>query len=541
MACGQPEWPQVTSLSDRVDGGRQLNIRPIAQQLCDVPAEWHDRILYKTAKGDLRYSEARARMLAVAAWLQQEHSLAAGHRVAVCLPKTLETLCLLYGVLAAGACFAPLQFNGPPDRLHRQLASIEPHLLLTTSRMKRKLEAEAGAPRLPPTVCIEMTDEGRGLADLVRGITPLPRPAPVDPKALAALYFTSGSTGEPKGIMVSYGGMAGTVAALAAGDAVSGNDRMISLIPLQYAASLQIFCPLIGGCSLRLVTDEEAMFPDRIATILQQERVSVWITAATALRLLVESEPLKGTRLDAMRLVIFFGERLPVPALRAAMQVMPNAVFENAYGASEAFRIMLYRASRPLPEGLDMIPLGRPTETYDLTLRNAEGQPVPDGEVGEICVVGDTVMMGYWKKPELTEASRIQGAAQSYRTGDLARLGDDGNYHLVGRADYRIKLRGHRFDLGEVEAALKAHPAVRDAVAIVLEAGPFKERVFAAVLAEKDDKLGAALKSLCAKRLPVFARPARIMLLNRFPQLPSGKIDRKALQTLGARPIAPKA
>ena len=141
MACGQPEWPQVTSLSDRVDGGRQLNIRPIAQQLCDVPAEWHDRILYKTAKGDLRYSEARARMLAVAAWLQQEHSLAAGHRVAVCLPKTLETLCLLYGVLAAGACFAPLQFNGPPDRLHRQLASIEPHLLLTTSRMKRKLEA----------------------------------------------------------------------------------------------------------------------------------------------------------------------------------------------------------------------------------------------------------------------------------------------------------------------------------------------------------------------------------------------------------------
>ena len=513
-------------------------MRPIAQQLFDVPFEWHDRILYSTATGRLTYSEVRTQMLAVAAWLQQNHAVSAGHRLAICLPKSLESVCLLYGVLAAGACIVPVPFNSPPDRLHRQLASIEPRLLLTTSAMTRKLEAQSGLAPLPPTVCIETTGDGHGLDALVRGIAPLPQPVAVDPEKLAAIYFTSGSTGEPKGIMLSFAGMAGTVAALAAGDRISGNDRMISLISLHYAASLQIFYPLIGGCSIRLMTDEEAMFPGLVAAVLRQERVTLWLTTATALRLLVEEKSLEGSELGAMRLVRFFGERMSMPALRMAMRIMPTAVFENVYGASEAFSIMTYRLPRPLPEDPDMLPLGRPTGIYEQTLCNAAGDPVPDGDVGEVCLVGDIVMMGYWKEPELTAASRIRGISRSYRTGDLARLGDDGNYHFVGRADHQIKLRGHRFDLGEIEAALKIHPLVRDAIAIVLEAGPLRERVLAVVLAPAADELVAELMALCARRLPVFARPARIIVLDRFPLLPSGKIDRKALEVLGVGQIA---
>jgi len=509
-------------------------MRPIAQQLFEIPPEWHERALYRTGKGSLTYAEVRAQMLAAAAWLRQSHGIAAGQRVAICLPKSLETVCLLYGVLAAGACFVPLQFNGPPDRLLKQLARLEPHLLVTTRMMAQKLETGPGKASLPLTACIEMADDGHGLDRLIQGISPLSQPMTPDPEDLAAIYFTSGSTGEPKGIMVSFGGMAGTVKALAVID-MTGDDRMINLTPLQYASSMQLFYPLVGGCSIRLMTDEEAMFPDAIAAVLRQERITLWEGTATVLRLLVESNAAKGAEFDAIRRVKFVGERLPMTTLRKAMRTMPNAEFENAYGASEAFRILVYPVPRPLPDNLQMLPLGRPAAAYELTLRDAAEEPVPDGEVGEICVVGDNVMMGYWKEPELTAASRIRGIARSYRTGDLARLGEDGNYHFVGRADHRIKLRGHRFDLGEIEAALRTHPAVRDAVAIVLQAGPLKDRVFAAVLAAKSDKLGPELKALCAKRLPVFARPAGILRLDRFPQLPSGKIDRAALQALGAK------
>jgi amino acid adenylation domain-containing protein len=506
----------------------------IAQQLFDIPPEWHDRVLYRTAKGSFTYAQVRSQMLAAAAWLQQSHGVAAGQRVAICLPKSLETVCLFYGVLAAGACFVPLQFNGPLDRLLKQLARLEPQLLVTTRMMAQKLGAGPGTAPLPPTVCIEMTDDGRGLDRLVQGISPLSKPIPVDPGDLAAIYFTSGSTGEPKGIMVSFGGMAGTVKALAVVD-MTGDDRMINLTPLQYASSMQLFYPLVGGCSIRLMTDEEAMFPDAIAAVLRQERITRWEGTAPVLRLLVESDAAKGAEFEAIRRVKFVGERLPMTTLQKAMRIMPKAEFENAYGASEAFRILVYPVPRPLPENLQTLPLGRPTEAYEMTLRNAAGDPVPEGEVGEICVVGDNVMMGYWKEPELTAASRIPGIAKSYRTGDLARLGEDGHYHFVGRADHRIKLRGHRFDLGEIEAALKSHPAVHDAVAIVLQAGPQKDRVLAVVVAAKDDKLLVELKAICAKRLPVFARPAGILRLDKFPQLPSGKVDRKALQTLGAK------
>jgi amino acid adenylation domain-containing protein len=509
-------------------------MRSIAQQLFDIPHEWHDRVLYRTGKGSLTYAEVRAQMLLAAAWLQQLHGVSAGQRVAICLPKSLETVCLFYGVLAAGACFVPLQFNGPPDRLRQQLARLEPQLLVTTRMMAQKFQKQSGTAPLPPTVSIEMTDDGHGLDRLLHGISPLSQPTPVDPGDLAAIYFTSGSTGEPKGIMVSFGGMAGTVKALAVVD-MTGDDRMINLTPLQYASSMQLFYPLAGGCSIRIMTDEEAMFPDAIAAVLRQERITLWEGTATVLRLLVESDAGKGAEFDAIRRVKFVGERLPMTTLQKAMRTMPKAEFENAYGASEAFRILVYPVPRPLPDDLQMLPLGRPAAAYELTLRNAAGAPVPDGEVGEICVVGDNVMMGYWKEPELTAASRIPGIAKSYRTGDLARLGEDGYYHFVGRADHRIKLRGHRFDLGEIEAALKSHPAVRDAVAIVLQAGPQKDRIFAAVLAAKSDKLGPELKALCAKRLPAFARPAGILRLDTFPQLPSGKVDRKALQALGVK------
>jgi amino acid adenylation domain-containing protein len=514
---------------------------PIARQLFEIPVAWEDRVLFSAAEGHLSYSETRARMLAAAAWLQQAHSVAPGDRVALCLPKNLGTVCLIFGVMAAAACMVPLQFNGPPERIRAQLASIRPHLFVTTRAMQRQLEVQPGHAPLPPTFCIDGPDVAAALERLIQGIAPLRRPVPPDPDALAGIYFTSGSTGEPKGIMLSVAGMAGTIAAFAAGDVISSDDRMLGVIALHYSSSLQMFYPLHGGSRMHLLADEDSMFPDLVVAVLRRERTTLWSSTATALRLLAEEASRGGAPLDAIRLVRFFGERMPMPALRAAMQIMPNAAFENVYGASEAFSMMTYRVPRPLPATLDLLPLGRPTGLYRQILCDADGNPVPEGEAGEVCVIGDTVMAGYWNDPELTEASRLPGVAHSFRTGDLARLGEDGNHHFVGRADHQIKLRGHRFDLGEIEAALKSHSCVRDAVAFVPADGPWHGRVLAAVLASREQTHVGELMALCARRLPTFARPAAIVVLDEFPQLSSGKVDRRALATLAAAPIVAKA
>jgi acyl-coenzyme A synthetase/AMP-(fatty) acid ligase len=266
--------------------------------------------------------------------------------------------------------------------------------------------------------------------------------------------------------------------------------------------------------------------------VIERERVTVWSSTATAIRLLLEQGEFERRDLGAVRLVEFYGERLSVAVLKRLMEALPRAVFVNMYGATEAYVIFNFVVPRPLPDDIDALPLGVPVGGFVVTLLDERGEEVRPGEVGEICVTGTRTLSGYWDNPELTEAKRVDGAAGSYRTGDLGFVGADGLFHLIGRRDYMIKARGHRFDLGEIEAALKAHPEVRDAVAFSLSPLDGEPEIRAAVLARSGNRLDSELRQLCAERLPAFARPVAVTQLEQFPRLSTGKIDRQALKVL---------
>jgi amino acid adenylation domain-containing protein len=469
-------------------------------------------------------------MLKIASWLRRQHGIGPGSRVVLCLPTGLLAAQLVLGVLAAGASYMPLQFNGPADRLDAMLASFEPHLLITTQEMASKLNRRPGAAK--PVSVVTIDPVGGQLAEILGAVAPLPRPVAVDPKSLAAVYFTSGSTGEPKGVMFSHDSMAAALSATMTRAALRETDRFISVTALHYAASLKLFNPITAGCQSYVATDEEAMFPEQLAEIMEKEGTTVWHATATQLRQLVDSGQLKAHGLRALRSVRLVGDRMPAASLRAAMDLLPQASFQNRYGASEAFAILAYDLPQSLPDDFDELPLGTPTGCYEPSLRDEEGNEVPPGETGEICAIGPAVLVGYWKQPELTAAVRVRGMPHSYRTGDLARLDSDGNYRFVGRRDHQVKILGHRFELGEIETVLKAHPAVRDAVAFAVSDDNGNQQVRACVLSGREDDLGAELKAICARKLPAFARPAHIVVLGRFPQLASGKVDRMSLQRL---------
>jgi acyl-coenzyme A synthetase/AMP-(fatty) acid ligase len=204
---------------------------------------------------------------------------------------------------------------------------------------------------------------------------------------------------------------------------------------------------------------------------METERTTVWSASATALRLLAEFGGLERRDLRCLRRVEMYGERMPMAALRTAMAALPGTAFHNLYAASEAFDMIEYEVPRPLPAGMDTLPLGRPSVTYQLSLRDEEGCLVEPGETGEICVVGAAVTVGYWGDPALSKAKRLGDVGDSYRTGDLARLDPDGLYYLVGRRDHVVKLRGHRFDLGEIEAAARGEPGRRRPKRVARSAG----------------------------------------------------------------------
>ncbi len=513
-------------------------VNSVPYRLANLPPDWLDRSIYAAAGGRLTFGDLRDNALRFGGWLSHAASVRSGDLVAVCLPKSLASVQAIYGILAAGAVYVPLQYQGPPARLRAILDSLQARLLLTTGEMAGRLALEGDARPMPPLHRIEADASHEDLERLWRGLPALSRTAAVDDDDLAAIYFTSGSTGEPKGVMWSHRSMAASIAAMPRLGRLSERDRLIGVAGLHYSASAEIFFPLVSGGMTYLLSDREAMFADRIAEILEHERTTVWSASATALRLLVESAGFDRRDLSALRRVDFYGERMSFPALRQAMAALPRAEFHNLYAASEAFYMIEFAVPRPLPDQLTALPLGRPSSIYELSLRAEDGSEVMPGETGEICVVGPSVMMGYWQDPDLTQAKRVHGRRDSYRTGDLAFLAEDGFLHFVGRKDHVVKLRGHRFDLGEIEAALKAHPAVRDAVAFpTASAGKIGElKIGAAVLSDAlaaaGGDLASELRRHCLTRLPAMARPARILVLERFPTLSSGKIDRRALEAL---------
>src|SRR5258706_9697216 len=179
---------------------------------------------------------------------------------------------------------------------------------------------------------------------------------------------------------------------------------------------------------------------------------------------------------------------------------------------------------------MEELPLGRPGARYRLSLRGDDNREVAPGERGEICVIGSVVTLGYWKDPALTAAKRLDGLPDSFRTGDLGRLGNDGLLHWVGRLDQVVKVRGHRVDLGEVEAVLRAHAGVRECAAFAIAGGDGQLEIRVAVLPLGGDDLDGDLRILCIKRLPAHARPTSFLAVPSFPLLPTGKVDRQALR-----------
>ncbi|HUQ37380.1 MAG TPA: AMP-binding protein [Aestuariivirga sp.] len=495
----------------------------IVERLFNIPRTWHERNLYFARDSQVTYGQARQTMLQIAALLIKQYGIKPGGQVALCLPMGMTAAHFVLGVLAAGAAFIPLQFNGPPDRLSEILADSECLHLITTPALASKLVGTKSTKGSIKIIVIEPSFSS--LAQLLEQTVGLNHPVLREPHELAAVFFTSGSTGQPKGVMMSRHSMSETSFMMAPSVPLRGDDRIIMLAPLHYASALGLFYPLPVGCSTYVASEEEAMFPQKIAEILERFKITVWIAAASRLRHLVESGELGLRNLTQLRYIEFFGEPIPIETLRTTAKYLPHAVLQNTYGASEAFWMSLFTVPAGLITDLEILPIGKPLSKYKFGLYDDAGKAVGEGEIGEICVVGPVAITGYWKRADLTESSRLNGIPNSYRTGDLARLGDDGNYYFAGRRDHQVKVRGHRFELGEIEATLRLHESVRDAVAFVIN-----DEISACISAENQAGLLSHVKLICSKRLPVFARPKRIFVFREFPHLASGKVDRLKLR-----------
>lgn len=455
--------------------------------------------------------------------------------VALCLDRSPAMLVALLAIHKAGAAYLPLDPDYPAERLAFMLADSGARLLLTSSA--RQAALPAGAARV---VCVDRVQAE---------VAALPASPPaVDARDddLAYMIYTSGSTGQPKGVLVEQRSLLNHVLMAGEAYALGPADRVLQFAALSWDTSVEeIFPALAHGATL--VLRSPAMLASAAAFVehCQAQRVTVLVLATALWHELVASVDASGwARLaETVRLVNFGGERALPDRVSAWQRLAPAHVrLVNTYGASEATAVSTLAELNGFDAGAGEVPVGRPVANVQAYVLDDHQRLVPPGAPGELYLGGLGVARGYHNQPALTASRFLPNpfdptpGARLYRTGDVARLRADGQLEVRGRADRQVKVRGYRLEPGEIEAALRAHPDLKDAAVVALNDGDTNTLLAYVVARDAESELSqAALRAWVLARLPAYMVPAAFVTLPALPLSPNGKLD------LAALPRAPQA
>uniref|UniRef100_A0AAU1ID96 Amino acid adenylation domain-containing protein n=1 Tax=Streptomyces sp. NBC_00180 TaxID=2903632 RepID=A0AAU1ID96_9ACTN len=459
--------------------------------------------------------------------------------VALCLRRGPGLVAAILAVLKAGAAYVPLDPEYPAERLGLLLRDAAPPIVISDAELVGRL------PLAPGTARILLDADRRELESL-----PATRPAvPVTSRDLAYVIFTSGSTGTPKGIALEHRGVVNNLLDLNRSYGIGPGDAVLALSSPSFDMSVyETLGVLAAGGTIVLPDPAAAKDPAHWADLIERHGVSVWNSAPALLDLLLDQlEHASGPALPGLRAAFLGGDWIPVTQPDRLRAFAPGMAFAALGGATEAsIHSVEYRVGRVAP-GWTKLPYGRPMANQRTYILDPADQLVPVGVPGELHLGGTGLARGYLNRPELTAEKFVDVELEPgrterlYRTGDLARYRPDGTIELLGRTDFRIKLNGLRIEPGEVESALREHPGVREAVVVARQAAG-SARLTGYVVPEDGAILDtAALRAALGGVLPPHCVPAELVVLDRLPLSPNGKVDRKALPAPQAPSAAPAA
>jgi amino acid adenylation domain-containing protein len=443
--------------------------------------------------------------------------------VGLWMERSLEMVVALLGILKAGGAYAPFDLMAPPDRIAFMLRDARVDVLLTQKRMLTRLPAHGAR-----AICLDADREDMA----TQPDTQLPDAAAGD--SLAYIMYTSGSTGEPKGVAVTHRGVVRLVRAT--DYAHLGPDEVIlQLAPLSFDAStFEIWGALLNGGRLA-VPPPDMVSVDELGALLRQHRVTtLWLTAGFFHQVVDQRLEV----LHPLHQLLAGGDVLSAPHVRRVLAALPGLRLINGYGPTEGTTFTC--CHRIVGEsGLERsVPIGRPIANTRVYVLDRHRQPVPIGVPGELWIAGDGLARGYVDRSELTAerfvTQRFSDGIEErlYRSGDVVRWLADGTLEFLGRRDTQVKLRGFRVELGEVESALAQHPHVRD-VAVVVRPDPAGEKRLVAYVVPDGSLTPRDLREFLRSKLPEYMVPSAFVLLERLPLTPNGKVDRTGLPDTG--------
>ena len=439
--------------------------------------------------------------------------------VGVAMARTEALVVTLLAILKAGGAYVPLDPNYPKERLTLVIGDSRMRIVVTTEESRVQLPLD-----LSDLTVINAEDPTIG------SVSSAPVKSSATSDHLAYVIYTSGSTGKPKGVMLEHRNAVNffTGMDLAIGSdpgvwlAVTSISFDISVLELLWTLTRGFTVVLDAGRGPGFIADQIARYG---VTHLQ-------MTPSLAMMLTLDSRAYAA--LASLRTMLLGGEAVPASLINLLRKVFKGDIY-NMYGPTET---TVWSTTYLIGEIGSSISIGRPIANTQVFLLDDTLHPVPVGEIGELFIGGDSVARGYWKRPELTAERFITlpslSTTRLYRTGDLARFLPDGNIEYLGRkADYQIKLRGHRIEPGEIEAFLEQCRGVRQAVVVLREDREGDKRLVAYLVASAGSpESPAELRATLASKVPDYMVPSAFVFLPSFPLTDNGKIDRKALLKL---------
>ena len=514
----------------------------------DVP----DGTAVKSKSGKLSYSELDQTTERLAATLK-EVGLKKGDRVGIYVPKSLASIVSIYSILKAGGTYVPLDPDAPAERLAYISRDCGIRTLLTCSQKTKGVDDIVTKQSPIETVILVDCDgssRGRGTwtpaiphlkaigwNEAVSETKPLPQEDSVETDTAYILY-TSGSTGVPKGVMISHRNSLAFVEWAADLVGLNANDVVACHAPIHFDIStFSIYSACKAGASTWMVPDMASTFPIELSKLIESERVTVWYSVPSVLTFLVLYGNLQERELSRLRTIIFAGEVFPTKFLRQLISILPQARFLNWYGPTETNVCMSYEVKALSPDVAAPVPIGKACANTEVFALTSDGKVVKaPGESGELYARGPTVMQGYWNDPQKTAKVLVRNPLNPnfeekvVRTGDIVTLDPDGNYLYLGRQDGMIKTRGYRVELGEIEAVLYSHPGISEAVVVPVRDELVGNRLFAFVSVHKNSTLTKeGIFAFCGSKLPKYMVPESITIKETLPKTSSGKMDRITL------------
>ncbi len=493
--------------------------------LLDVIDGWAtsqpDRAAFECRDLSLDYASLREQSDALAAYLanalpaDRSPIVVYGHKQPVLL------VCFL-ACVKAGHPYVPVDEHLPASRVARILARCGARAVLS-------------ADELPPGVGGDrLVVAGDRLLEVILGH--LGRRAPRDRRVAGAdpfyVIYTSGSTGEPKGVSISLDNLAGFVAWASSALGLGRGRRILNQAPFSFDLSvMDTYGALFTGGTVVSVDRRATENPLDLRDVLGTSGVDVWVSTPSFAEMCVADRAFSHRRLPRLSAFAFCGEPLPVPLVRALRQRFPRARIYNTYGPTEAtVAVTAVEIDDDVLERFDVLPLGAPRHDTTLSIVDGDGQPVADGERGELIITGPCVSAGYWLDPEQTSRAFFgEPPRRSYRTGDLG-YSRAGQLFFAGRRDSQIKLFGYRIELDDIEANLCRLEGVANAVVLpVLRDGRCDGLVGVVVPSPSYAPDPGQLRSELAHLLPRYMVPREIRVRPRFPTTSNGKVDRQQL------------